>query len=280
MRFAITATDPYLPVFEAFVNAGWQPVKLFTTLHQNKAVIEYAQRLSIDVQFSPMRETDLKDIALRGADALIVASYDWRIGDWTPYLKYAVNFHPSLLPEGRGPYPVVNALLEDKKSWGVTCHKVSHEFDTGDILAQDEFPLSSHECHESLNFKIQMAAQRLAANVALNLPGLWNAAQPQGPGSYYRLWNNEDRTLNFEESVHDIMRKVRAFGLIETRATVNGQTIHVRRAAGWIEPHAFRPGALVLHNGLTMVIAAGDGFIGILEWHLFDKDATIGKIGR
>ena len=43
-RFAITATDRYLGVFKAFVEAGWAPVKLFTAptddrLFHNKATI-------------------------------------------------------------------------------------------------------------------------------------------------------------------------------------------------------------------------------------------------
>jgi methionyl-tRNA formyltransferase len=280
MQFAITATDPYLCVFETFVNAGWRPVKLFTTLHHNKAVVEYAQRLGLDVQFSRMNENDLKDLALRGCEALVVASYDWRIGDWRPYLKYAVNFHPSPLPEGRGPYPQVQAILENRPAWGVTCHKVAPEFDAGDILDQELFPLYAQECHESINLRVQMAGRTLAERVAHNFARLWHSAQAQGEGSYFRLWNNEDRTLNFNAGVHDILRRVRAFGLIETMATVNEKTFYVRRAIGWVEPHAHLPGALVHRDQLMLVVAALDGYIGIIEWSLFDKDTVVGRIGR
>lgn len=285
MRFAITASDRYLGVFESLVGAGWQPAKLFATvvdgdIHHNKAVIEYARRLDIDVQFSRLKENDLRELAQQGCDALVVASYDWRIGDWRPYLKYAVNFHPSPLPEGRGPYPAVRALLEDRKSWGVTCHKLNGEFDAGDILDQEEFPISEDECHESLDLKIQMATRRLAQRVAANFTNLWDHAGPQGPGSYSKRWTNEERTLDFSENVRDILRRVRAFGLIESMATVNDVAIFVRRAIGWVEPHGLRPGTLAYTNNLSMVVAAKDGYIGIIEWSLLDPRAIVGKIGR
>ncbi|HUW50485.1 MAG TPA: formyltransferase family protein [Sulfuricella sp.] len=285
MRFAITASDRYLGVFESLVNAGWQPVKLFTTvidnkIHHSKAVIEYAQRLAIDVQFSRLRESDLRELSQRGCDMLVIASYDWRIDDWHPYLKYAINFHPSPLPEGRGPYPVVQALLENRKYWGVTCHKVSREFDAGEILDKEEFPISDDECHESLDLKTQMTAKRLAERVAVNFTSLWDNAKPQGIGSYSRHWTNEDRTIDFSDGVNDILRRVRAFGLIEFMAKVNEVAIFIRRAVGWVEHHAHRPGALVHVNDHTMVVAARDGYIGIIEWSLHDPRATVGKIGR
>src|SRR5471032_2681612 len=100
MRFAITATDRFLGVFQALVEAGWQPVKLFTLpvddrLFHNKAAIDFAHRLGIPAQITPLIQPDLENLAQLGCDALVVASYNHRIGDWTPYLKYAVNFHPS-----------------------------------------------------------------------------------------------------------------------------------------------------------------------------------------
>lgn len=280
MRFAICVTDPYLGVLDAFIRAGWEPEKLFTTLHRNRATIEFAQRLAIDVQFSRMQEDDLKDLERRGCGALVVASYDWRIPGWERYLKYAVNFHPAPLPDGRGPYPIVQALLEDRKSWGVACHKISHEFDSGDILDRENFPVFEHDCHESANLKIQMAAARLAERVAGNLPALWENATPQGEGSYTRLWNDADRTIDFTRRVNDILRQIRAFGLIECIAKLNDKTLFVRRAAGWQEPHLHVPGTLAYSSELNLVIAVQDGYLALVEWSVLDKNAVFGKIGR
>jgi len=61
MRFAITATDRYLNIMQAFLGRGWTPVKLFTTpvdqrVHRNKEVIELAQKLKVDVQLSRLSQ--------------------------------------------------------------------------------------------------------------------------------------------------------------------------------------------------------------------------------
>ncbi|MDB5804117.1 MAG: fmt2 [Betaproteobacteria bacterium] len=285
MRFAITATDRYLGVLDTLVQAGWAPVKLFTPpvdgrVHRNRAVIESAQRLGMQIQLSPMTADDLAALGAQGCEALVVASYNWKIPDWRPALKYAINLHASPLPEARGPYPAVQALLEGRRSWAVSCHKLEASFDSGDLLAQESFALDDADSHESLDLKIQMAAKRLAGRVAGDLPALWNSARAQGTGSYWKHWRAEDRKLDFSRSVDEVLRQVRAFGLIECTASVNGVDIFVRRAVGWTESHNAAPGAMVHGDGAAMVVAARDGYIGIVEWSLLDPDAVTGNRPR
>jgi len=271
MRFAITGIDRSLGVFETLLDAGWEPLKLFTMPvddynehHVN--IVNKANELKIPVQLSRMQDDDLRQLGELGCEVLVVVSYNWKIGDWSRYLPYAINFHPSLLPEGRGPYPMIQAILREEKNWGVTCHKVSPDFDQGDILAQHAFPLSADECHESINLKVQMASQRLAKQVAGNFEALWNGAQAQTPGSYWKMLNDTERTIDFGESVETILRLVRACGLYECKATVNGAAIFVRRVVGWTEVHYHTPGKVVYVQHRTMVIAVRDGFVGLVEW--------------
>jgi len=279
MRFAITASDSSLGVFDAFLNAGWEPMKLFAVsaqggLDSNHKVIERALSRGINVQLSRMTEHDLQDLGEDGCDVLIVAGYKWRIGDWRPYLKHAVNFHPSPLPDARGPYPMVRAILESRKSWAVSCHRVDADFDTGDVLAAETFPLSDSECHESLNLKIQMANIRLAERVAGNFPALWHQAMPQGAGSYWPKLDQQDRVIDFTHSVDSIMRQIRAFGLIECQAQLNGIQIYVRRAVGWEEMHSHLPGTVAHVNNKSIVVAAQNGYIGIIEWSIASTDSS------
>jgi methionyl-tRNA formyltransferase len=278
VRFAITATDRYLGVFQAFVERGWQPLKLFTTpvdnrMHHHRAVIDYAARLKIDVQLTRLDEQSLRQLSEVGCEALVVASYQWRIGDWRPYLKYAVNFHPSPLPLGRGPYPLPGAILENLPAWGVSCHKLESDFDTGDVLRSELFPLAEDEDHDSLDLKMQLAARRLAANVATHFESDWHGAIAQSGGSYHSLWTQEERQLDFTQSVEQILRRVRAFGPIETLVVVSGALLFVRRAVGWRESHNLKPGQVVQVNQQTMIFAVADGYIGLTEWSLIDPAA-------
>jgi methionyl-tRNA formyltransferase len=279
MRFAITGCDGSLGVWGEFIRAGWEPVKLFSfstldSLESNHKIIEFAQSKHINVQVSRITESDLQNLGEKGCEALIVAGYKWRIGDWRPYLKHAVNFHPSPLPEARGPYPMVRAIIENRKSWAVTCHRLNRDFDTGDILAAETFPLGDSECHESLNLKIQMASGRLANRVVDDFQKLWDQATPQGAGDYWANLTQEDRTISFSASVDTIMRKVRAMGLLECLAQINGVWICVRRAVGWEEVHSLPAGTVAHVNNKTIVVAAQNGYIGIIEWSILSTDLS------
>jgi methionyl-tRNA formyltransferase len=111
-----------------------------------------------------------------------------------------------------------------------------------------------------------MAFTRLARRVGRDFRRLWDAAKPQGEGSFWGLTSDDERVLDFNTPVADILRRVRAFGLTETIAKVGEMTLYVRRAVGWSELHAARPGDIVQSDGRRLVIAARDGYIGLIEW--------------
>ena len=285
MRFAVTCTDRYLNIFQTLVEHGWTPLKVFTAkvdnrVHRHTAVLDYAKRLKLDVQISRLTDTNLRELADRGCEALVVASYEWRIGDWRPHLKYAINFHPAPLPRGRGAYPLPAAILESAPTWGVSCHKVEHEFDSGAVLKQVEFPLSAAEDHDSLDLKLQLAAKPLAADIATHLPEYWDAATPQGEGRYYPKWTDADRRLDFSQPVEKILRRMRAFGPIECIAQLEKMHLFVRRVVGWTESHNFPPGKVVHVNNLAFVVAVADGYVGLTEWSLINPDVVTGTIRR
>jgi methionyl-tRNA formyltransferase len=285
MRCAVAATDRYIGVVHALVNAGWDPIKLFITpvddrLHKNKGIVEWAQKRKMAVQLSPLDSTALRHLQEDGCEALVVASYSWRIPEWRSHLKYAVNFHPSPLPEGRGPDPTVRALLENRQSWTVTCHKIEHAFDSGDILDAESFALESSDCRDTLDLKIQMAATRLATRVATGFTALWDSARPQGPGSYWKNWTPVERTLSFSDTVEAVLRRVRAFGAIECVAVLNKITIFVKSAVGWRESHQHAPGTVVYENDLRFVVAVQDGYVAIMEWSLLAPGARSGNAER
>lgn len=285
MRFAVTATDRYLNIFQAFVERGWTPVKVFTgtvdnRIHRNKAVLEYARRLQLDVQISRLTEANLRELADQGCEVLVVASYEWRIGDWRPHLKYAVNFHPAPLPRGRGAYPLPAAILEQAATWGLSCHKVEHEFDNGDVLRSVELPLAADEDHDSLDLRLQLAARPLAADVADHFVQYWDGAQPQVGGTYYPKWSEAQRRLDFSQTVAQILRQVRAFGPIECLAHLNNTKLHVRRAVGWTEAHHWPPGTVAHVNHLTFVVAVADGYVALTEWSLLNPDVATGTPRR
>ena len=286
MRFAITCSDRYMTVLEALLGAGWEPMRLFSVptdgrLFRNQAVIERARGLKIDIQLSRLNERDLQHLQDDGCEVLVVASYQWRIGDWARHLPHAINFHPSLLPDFRGPYPLVNGLMGQSTRWGASCHKLAREFDSGDILAQQAFEVAAEETHETLDLRTQIAAGQLARRVAQDFDALWAGATPQTRGSHAPLMlGAAERTIDFAQPVQQILRQVRAFGRFECLARVNGVVVHVARAAGWQEAHQDAPGLVVHAYALSVVVACQDGYIALLDWHLLSPAAVSGTPAR
>lgn len=112
MKFAFAGIDFLGGVFEALVGAGWTPIKLFTRpcdgiYDHNEAVLASARRHRVPMQISRMKPEDLAALAeVQGRDwALVVAGYPWLVRGWRGAAAYGLNFHPSPLPMGRGPYP-------------------------------------------------------------------------------------------------------------------------------------------------------------------------------
>jgi methionyl-tRNA formyltransferase len=67
-----------------------------------------------------------------------------------------LNFHPAPLPDMRGLGGYNVAILEDWPEWGVSAHFVDVEFDTGDIVRVDRFPIDrERETALSLDFRSQ-----------------------------------------------------------------------------------------------------------------------------
>src|SRR5258708_32574367 len=63
------------------------------------------------------------------------------------------NVHKSLLPQYRGMAPSFHALLEEAKKVGATLHVVTKGFDTGELLAQVEVPVTETDSVYNLNRK-------------------------------------------------------------------------------------------------------------------------------
>jgi methionyl-tRNA formyltransferase len=55
-----------------------------------------------------------------------------------------INIHPSLLPLFRGPAPLQNTILENKKNTGVTIIQMDEQMDHGPMVAQKEFSIDEN----------------------------------------------------------------------------------------------------------------------------------------
>lgn len=273
MHFAMIGLDRSIAVYDAFVAAGWTPVKIFTppvdnVFDFNGEILNRAAALKLPVQMSRPTDTDLRRLAEDGCDTLVVCYCPWRIGDWSRHLRHAINFHPSPLPTGRGSMPTIRAVAEGHREWGVSCHKISPGFDEGDVLAQRRFELSPLESFDSINAKTDMAFRALAGEVASRFDTLWDNAQAQPAAEYWPLFTTEDSKLDWHWPVEQLLRRARAFGKLGVRAEYGGVPLVVRQMTGWVEAHDHAPGTVFVNgNPRGLVVAVADGYAVLVEWN-------------
>jgi methionyl-tRNA formyltransferase len=122
-----------------------------------------------------------------------------------------LNFHPAPLPDIRGLGGFNVAIAEGMSEWGVSAHFVDADFDTGDLVGVDRFPLDPDtETAYSLDVKSQARLYELFADVMDRVSaGEELPRTPQGDGRY--ISREEFEELRSICPGDDVERKVRAF---------------------------------------------------------------------
>ena len=108
---------------------------------------EIARRLSIPLIYAPraLKSALSEQLVTFNADYILVACWPYLLpADVVSSVNSAaLNLHPSLLPKYRGPAPVAEQLACNEARLGVTLHRLSQDFDCGDIVSQAGFQLKS-----------------------------------------------------------------------------------------------------------------------------------------
>jgi methionyl-tRNA formyltransferase len=77
----------------------------------------------------------------------------------------ALNVHPGLLPDHRGPVPTIHALMSEQPGFGVTVHRMVPRIDAGPILAQTAVALPAGTSALTAAIRLHAAAIPLLIGV-------------------------------------------------------------------------------------------------------------------
>ncbi|MDP7537111.1 MAG: formyltransferase family protein [Methylococcales bacterium] len=137
----------------------------------------------------------------------------------------AVNIHPSLLPKFRGPDPIFWQYKLACKTWGITLHKISSQFDAGAILIQQGcyMPEGIH-ASQSLHLLAQAIPKLLTRRLAqLKAPAQSLKPQNKTLASTHPMPTKADYTLANSASTRDTFNFICAYATINTpiKYTVN-----------------------------------------------------------
>ncbi len=241
-----------------------------------------AQQLGLEV-FQPekLRTPEAKEkLRSWNPDLIVVAAFGQilrqEVLDLPPF--GCINVHASLLPRWRGASPIQAAILHGDTVTGVTIMKMDAGIDTGPILAQRAVTIQPEDTAGSLSERLAQEGASLLMEVLPDyLEGrLHPQPQPEEGATYAKMLSKEEGNLRFEESVHQLVNRVRAYHPWPSAYTFwNGQMLKIHRARA-VEDSQSTPGQRRIIEGYP-AIGTSDGWLLLLEVQPAGKRAMDGK---
>lgn len=235
MNIVYFGTDVFLSTFQ-FMLSKHRILALYT-YHKDEdyltegEIVKLAGEHAVPVYYENITEERMKEYRREGADLFYVAEYDRRLPvPEDPGLR-AVNTHSSLLPEGRGYYPIEVAMYHGLKRTGVTLHKIVPEFDRGDILLQEAFSIEPADDSVDIYHKCADTALHMVGKLLADFNNCWNGARPQTEVlPYWKRPPEETMRITHEMTVSEAAGIYRCFNKM-TKVEIDGRLFYVNSFA-------------------------------------------------
>lgn len=188
MKIAYIGIDLFAPALEILLSEGCELLELFTCRTDNltefnSKVISIAQNAGVPYKLDRITIADFVRLKEKGCEAVFCAGYYYKIPVF-PDIP-TLNIHPSLLPKGRGGWPMPIAILRRERESGVTIHKIAEGFDTGDIVVQRSFVIEEKENLETFMQKVYALLPEMLSYLIENFDKAYKNAVPQSGAAEY-----------------------------------------------------------------------------------------------
>ena len=273
MKVAYFGCDFLFSCFELFVENGYDIVCIYTVEHSvhTEQIVSYAQKNQIAIFFNKPMIRDMDNLICAGVELFFAAEFPWKI-PIPKQLKFAINFHPTLLPEGRGCTPVPSLILERHDCAGITFHKMTDKFDEGDILLQKKIDIQENETFDTLSAKIYIEAAILLDELLSDINGFYEDSVAQKGGTYWPKITHRDQSVVWSLSTSRVLKKIQSFGSLGVYAEINQELFLILAAEGVLYQHTFSPGTVIYSDKIKLAVATEDGLIVILTNCLISLD--------
>ena len=167
-----------------------------------------------------------------------------------------LNIHPSLLPEYRGPAPVVQAILDGATETGVTLMEVDTKMDHGCILDQVPHRLIGTELPDELyrvltQKGVELFLEHIDDYIAEKIDLL---PQSEGEATFTHFIKKEDGLLDLSRPPYELERQIRAFqGWPRSWIVYQGKRLIIDRAH--LESKKLRFDQVQPENGKSMAFS-------------------------
>lgn len=264
MKIAYFGGDMFYPCMESILKNGHEIIALFTNkqnpqvYNETHHVYQQAKLLGIPIYYSKPTDKSLRDLKKNNCDLILSAGYAYKVPKWEETgIKYAVNVHLSLLPIGAGPAPLPYVIVKGHKRTGCTLHKISQEWDAGDVLLQKSLPLFGNENLEDLFCNSQKMAVNLVDHFLNSPDTYWKNGTPQSMDDreYWPMPGALDFKANFADDLETIDRCLRAHRFVD----INGNIEFISNVSTWEKKHKYYPGEIISEKNGVHLVASSSG---------------------
>lgn len=256
--------DPLASCVDVFLDYGWSIEAFYTSPLEGteKEILAKAEQLSTPTFSEKPSLARMNEHVEAGACMFFSAEYLHKI-PIPAELQYAVNMHTSLLPMGRGPSPLPYILERYPEASGLTLHKLSEDFDRGDIILKREVDISSTDSMNTLAVKMYVEAPKILRRFLAAHKELYGNAQPQSDGETWPIPSASARMLDWHMPAERLNRQIKAFGHFGTIIRMDNKYWRVVFAETIRAPHSSMPGELLFQSDDLLAVSCLDGFVCI-----------------
>ena len=163
MKIIYFGTDVFYECFKYLVNSEHEIVALYTYHNENEYIREdkvaaLAKNNNIPIRYNKMTLDEAQTLfSSNDCDLFFSAEYDSKIPIPDTKNFRGINIHNSLLPEGKGYFPIEMRIYKGYDYGGVTIHQLTDNFDEGAIVMQKKSRL--HRVKMTVMFTINVIVQ-------------------------------------------------------------------------------------------------------------------------
>ncbi len=197
---------------------------------------------------------------------------------WNMPPKGTFNLHASLLPEYRGAAPINWAVINGEKKTGVTTFFLKHEIDTGDIIFQEEVPISRNDNAGSVHDKLMEAGARLVVKTveAVAQNNVKSVPQPQKESKPAPKIFKEDCRIDWSTDslkIHNLVRGLSPYPTAWTELiTPDGETTSVKIfQTEENNSDGLKTGEVYCDNNKLILVGTANGDLRIHELQMAGK---------
>jgi methionyl-tRNA formyltransferase len=125
-----------------------------------------------------------------------------------------IGFHPTLLPRGRGPCPIINSILNDYKESGLTMFYLESGLDCGNIIGQKKFRINSNDHADDVYKKVIRAGKKIIEQylpLVLQKKYYKGIKQDLAKTTFFKKITYNDNEILPTDSLFMMHKKIRAF---------------------------------------------------------------------